>query len=114
MILIHGAPILVAVMTTLLTMWALRAVLMERLAYAALATGLVAGATMWLEPGVLSAVLALPYAIVCAIAGLEGVRRVLGTPWPPTKLATHMGLVVLAGAVVWLVAYRAGYPLLGR
>ena len=112
MILIQGAPVLVAIMATLLTMWALRAVLLERLSMAALGAGLVAGATMWIAPGVLSVALVAPYAIVCAIAGLEGVRR-LRKPWPPGELAQHVALIVLAGACVWLVAYRAGYPLLG-
>jgi hypothetical protein len=68
---------------------------------------------MWLEPGVLSTILVAPYALVCATAGVVGARRLLSKRWPPTELAQHAALVVLAGACVWLVAYRAGYPILG-
>ena len=98
-------------MTAALTPWALRAALTGRLPLVAFVTGAIAAASMWMAPGTWSVVLVAPYAITCAVAGVIGARR-LRAPWPPAELAQHMALVVLAAAAVWLVAYRAGYPLL--
>jgi hypothetical protein len=111
-VLLDGPPALVAIMTAALTPWALRASLTGRLPLIAFVTGVIAASSMWLAPGTLSVALVAPYAITCAVAGAIGVRRVVRAPWPPAELAQHMALVVLAGAAVWLVAYRAGYPLL--
>ena len=88
----------------------------RRLPRAALGAGLLAAASLWLPDGGAAAVaLVAPYAIVCAIAGAIGARRLLARPWPPSpsRIATSAGLIALAGATTWLVAHRAGYALLG-
>lgn len=111
-ILLDGPPALVALMTAALTPLALRVVGVRRLALAAAPAGVLAAATSWMTPGVWPTVLVAPYAIVCALAGLVGARRVVAKPWPPSELARHAGLIVLAGATVWLVAYHADCALL--
>jgi YndJ-like protein len=92
----------------------------RRLPRAALGAGLLAAASLWLPGaggagGAAAVALVAPYAIVCAIAGLLGARRLLARPWPPSpsRIATSAGLIALAGATTWLVAHRAGYALLG-
>jgi hypothetical protein len=112
-VLVDVPLVLVAVMTGLLTFYALRATMVWWVFDAALPTGLLCAATMWLPPGVLSTILVAPYALVCATAGVVGARRLFAKRWPPTELAQHAALVVLAGACTWLVAYRAGHALLG-
>jgi hypothetical protein len=98
------------VFATVLTPLALAIADLPRLARIAILAGALAAATMWMTPGILSAALVAPYAIVGALAALEGARRLFAAPWPPAR---HVALIVLAAAMAWLVAYRAGYALLG-
>lgn len=86
---------------------------LPRLSRAALAAGALAAISLKLGPSHANAVLMVPYAIVCALAGLVGLRRLLAHWTDPAQLAMSFGLVGLAGACTWLVAYRAGYSLLG-
>ena len=114
-ILVDVPRVLVAIMVCALTPLALRSVALPRLAKTAAATGAVAAVpiltTVGGEPGWVW--LVAPYAVVAGIAGLVGIHRLLARPWPPSQLAQHVALIVLAGASVWLVSYQAGYALLG-
>jgi len=111
-ILLYGPIALLAIMTSALTPLALRLVGLPRLASAALPTGILAAGSLWLPSG-WAAIVVAPYCVVCALAALVGIKRLLARPTPPSQLAMHIGTIMLAGAATWLFAYSAGIPLLG-
>lgn len=100
-----------AVMVALLTPLALAAAEVPRwLVRAAWVAGPLAAAGLALDAGVLAVIATAPYAALTVVAGVLGARRLLATR---TDLAICAGLMFLPGAATWLVAHRAGYPLLG-
>lgn len=105
--------VIVAVLACVATPLALRVVVLPRLSRAALVSGALAAGSLLLDEGTAAAALVVPYAAVCALAGLVGVRRLLARWSEPGQLAMAAGLVALAGACAWLVCHRAGIALLG-
>jgi hypothetical protein len=113
-ILLDGPSVIVSIATAALAPMALQvAGTGRRLPRLAIGAGLLAAISLWLPPGGAAIALVAPYAIVCALAGAIGVVRLLARPVPPSQLAVNAGLIVLAGAAVWLVSHRAGHALLG-
>ncbi|HEY5923274.1 MAG TPA: YndJ family transporter, partial [Kofleriaceae bacterium] len=115
MILLEGPRVLVAIMVCVLTPLAFRAVAMPRLTQLMDLAGIWAAAcVLVMESGEVGGIFFVGvYALLTMLAALVGVQRLLARPWPPSQLAQHVALIVLAGASVWLVAYQAGYALLG-
>lgn len=111
-ILLELPRVLVAVFTCLLVPLALRVVALPRLSLAAIGAGALAAIALWLPTGMLATALVGPYAVVCGLAGIVGVRRMLARWTEPPQLAMAFGLVGLAGAATWLLAHRAGIALL--
>ncbi len=65
-------------------------------------------------PGALSAALAMPWFVTTALAGAFGLRRLLRRSHPDLAgAAIDAGLIYLPVGGVWLLASRAGVPLLG-
>lgn len=108
--------LLVAVMTAVLTPLALAASALPRvLRLIAWPVGAIAalGLIVVDEPGAIASASVVPYAAVAAIAGVLGAARVVAQPRPASRFALAVGLAFVPAATAWLLAYRAGYALLG-
>ena len=114
--LLSELPVLiVAVTTALITPLALAVAAVPRaLRLAAWPAGVIASlGLVAVEPGVLATISVAPYAAVAVIAGLLGLRRLVAAPRSASRVALAVGLVFVPAATAWLLAYQAGYALLG-
>ena len=108
------ARAVVAVSIVVSTPLLLRALGRGRAVRVALVAGIPAGASMALEPGALAVAAVVPYAFVCTWCAATAAGQVVARGLRPvSELVASLALVYLAGAVVWLVAHRAGHALLG-
>ncbi len=107
--------LIVAVTTTVITPLALAAAAAPRsLRRASLVAGaLAAVGLIAVEPGVLATLSLAPYVAIAVIAGWIGFWRLVRGPRPASRIALSVGLVFVPAAASWLLAYQAGYPLLG-
>ncbi|MEZ4404204.1 MAG: YndJ family transporter, partial [Kofleriaceae bacterium] len=85
-----------------------------RLARAAAApAGLAAAGALWLPAGTAAALLTVPYLLVAGLLGLHGAGALALRRGQGADLAMAAGLVLWPGGALWLLAHRAGFPLLG-
>ncbi len=112
-ILLDVPRVLVALFACVVIPLALRAVALPRLSAAALGAGALVAIALWLPAGSIATAITAPYALVAALAGLYGLRRMLARWTEIPQLAMAAGLVGFAAAATWLVAHRAGLALLG-
>jgi len=114
--LLMDLPVLiVAVTTTVITPLALAAAAAPRaLRRAALVAGVIAAlGLVVVEPGIAATVSLAPYVAVAIVAGGLGFMRLVRGPRTTSRLALCTGMVFVPAAASWLLAYQAGYSLLG-
>ncbi len=71
-------------------------------------------ASLALGPGTAAAALAAPWCVATLLVALEGARRLLRRGAAPLEeLAIDAGMIYLPVGAIWLLASRAGVPLLG-
>lgn len=111
--LLHVPRVIVLIACCVLTPLALRAAGMPKLSSLAWKAGGLAGGALFLKTSAVTGYVSIGYTVVCMVAGYVGVRRLLVRWTEPPQLAMAASLVGLAAASVWLLAYNAGYALLG-
>jgi hypothetical protein len=112
-ILLDVPRVLVVVICCVLTPLALRVANLPRLARFAIQAGAVAGGAQFMATSYITACATLPYTVICVLAALAGVRRLLLRWAEPSQLAMAAALVALGGASIWLFCFNAGIALLG-